>query len=89
MARVTATDAARKFADLLNRVRDRGEAFEVLRGGEIVARLVPAATTQAGPTVRTLIERLQTLDHCDPNFAADLEAVQADQHPPAEDELDT
>ena len=43
MERISATDAARNFSDLLNRVRYQGASFEIARGQEIVARIVPPA----------------------------------------------
>ena len=42
MEKVTVTEAARRFFELLNRVRYQGRSFEVARGSEVVARLVPA-----------------------------------------------
>jgi len=41
MAEVTATEAARSFADLLDAVEHRGEHFTVVRRGKAVARLSP------------------------------------------------
>jgi antitoxin (DNA-binding transcriptional repressor) of toxin-antitoxin stability system len=40
--RVSATDAARKFSDLLNRVEYRGERFVIERGGTAVCEMAPA-----------------------------------------------
>ena len=40
---ITATDAARRFSDVLNQVRYQGARFDIVRGKEVVARLVPAA----------------------------------------------
>ena len=37
--KITATDAARKFSELLNQVRYQGEEFDIVRGKEVVARL--------------------------------------------------
>jgi len=39
--RITATEAARNFTDILNRVKDKGEEFAVERNGEVVCRIVP------------------------------------------------
>lgn len=47
MKRVSATEAARKFSDLLNRVRYQGASFEIARGKEIVARIIPATPPRA------------------------------------------
>lgn len=84
-ARITATDAARKFSDLLNKVRYRGETFEVVRGGEVVARLVPAGSGQGEPTLRNLLQRLDALAPPDGEFASDLESIQLEQQAPSED----
>lgn len=39
---VNATDAARSFPNLIDRVRDHGQEFEIQLGSDIVARIVPA-----------------------------------------------
>lgn len=39
---ITATEAARTFSELLNRVRYRGETFLVERGGAAMCRITPA-----------------------------------------------
>lgn len=41
-SRISATNASRKFSDLLNRVRYRGESFIVERGGEPICEIIPA-----------------------------------------------
>ena len=38
---ISVTEAARNFADCVNRVRYQGVTFVLLRNGEAVARLVP------------------------------------------------
>ena len=44
--RVSATEAARRFSDLLNRVRYRGESFIIERGGEAICEVKPSAPTR-------------------------------------------
>jgi hypothetical protein len=39
---VKATEAARSFSNLINKVRYHGQQFEIQRGRDIVARIVPA-----------------------------------------------
>jgi prevent-host-death family protein len=39
--RITATELARNLSDILNRVKYRGEEFEVVRKGEVLAVLKP------------------------------------------------
>jgi len=77
-SRLTATTAARSFSDLLSRVQHRGERFGIVRGGEDVAELVPAAGGP-GTTLAQLLAQLADLPGADPGFADDLEAVQAGQ----------
>jgi prevent-host-death family protein len=38
---ITVTDAARHFADYVNRVHTRNESFVLLKNGKPVARLIP------------------------------------------------
>jgi antitoxin (DNA-binding transcriptional repressor) of toxin-antitoxin stability system len=38
---ISATDAARRFSEILNRVRYRNETFVVRRGGVAVCEIVP------------------------------------------------
>ena len=74
---ITATEAARKFSDLLNRVRYRGETFRITRGGEEVAKLT--APPRSGTSFRTLLSQLQSERTGDPAFADELERIQAEQ----------
>jgi antitoxin (DNA-binding transcriptional repressor) of toxin-antitoxin stability system len=43
MNRISATHAARNFSDLINRVRYQGISFEIERGNEVIARIIPAS----------------------------------------------
>lgn len=43
MNRISATHAARNFSDLINRVRYQGASFEIERGNEIIAWIIPAS----------------------------------------------
>lgn len=46
MTEITATEAARRFSDLLDAVEHRGEQFTVVRRGRVVARLEPIAPSR-------------------------------------------
>ncbi len=61
-SRISATEAARNFSDLLNRVLYRGEEFVVERSGEAVCRIVPAK-----PVKRTLADLVRILDSAPPD----------------------
>lgn len=78
--RIAATEAARSWSDLLDRVRDKHESFVVVREGEEVARISPVEPGQP-VTLRRLIELLHRLPPPDPGFAEDLEEIQAAQPP--------
>ena len=54
MKSVTATEAARKFADVLDAVESRGETFVVVRRGRAVARIGPAGAGR-GAAVKELL----------------------------------
>lgn len=74
---LTATELSRALSDVLNRVRYRGDTFDVVRNGEVVARLVPVQHPRS--TVEGLLSMLAGVPKCGPDFAEDLEAVQAAQ----------
>lgn len=42
MRRISATEASRRFSELLDAVEHRGETFVVVRNGRPVARVAPA-----------------------------------------------
>ncbi len=85
---ITATEAARHFSDLLNRVRYRGEIFRIVRSGEEVAQLAaPAARSET--SLRALLTKLVTERTDDPAFADELERIQAEQPTPDEDLWDS
>jgi antitoxin (DNA-binding transcriptional repressor) of toxin-antitoxin stability system len=68
---VSATEAARTFSDLLNRIRYRGEDFVVERAGEPVCRMTPA--TPAGSlTLRELASLLREIPEPDAPYASDV-----------------
>jgi antitoxin (DNA-binding transcriptional repressor) of toxin-antitoxin stability system len=43
MTRISATQAARQFSDLLNRVHYQGTRLEIERGNEVIAQIIPVA----------------------------------------------
>ena len=61
--RVSATEAARNFSEILNRVRYRGETFVIERGGQPICEIRPAAPTLfTGADLVTLLRSLPTVD---------------------------
>jgi len=60
---VSATEAARNFSEILNRVRYRGETFVIERGGQPICELRPAAPTLfTGADLVTLLRSLPSVD---------------------------
>ncbi|HEV3231007.1 MAG TPA: type II toxin-antitoxin system prevent-host-death family antitoxin [Candidatus Dormibacteraeota bacterium] len=85
MARhLTATEASRGFAHLLDEVERRGEEFVIERHGRPVAVVAPT-----GPPPITwgdALARLREGPQPDSDFAADLEAIRREEPPlPTED----
>lgn len=56
MSEITATDASRHFAELLDGVEHRGEHYTIIRRGKVVATLAPARTA-SGAAVKALLRR--------------------------------
>jgi prevent-host-death family protein len=53
---VSATEAARNFADLLDAVEHRGERFTIVRRGKVIAELGPARPG-SGADVKAVLRR--------------------------------
>lgn len=70
MAEITATEAARKFADLLDAVEHDGERFTITRRGKAVASIEPV-TRGRGADVKALLRRHTP----DARWADDLDEV--------------
>jgi antitoxin (DNA-binding transcriptional repressor) of toxin-antitoxin stability system len=80
MPRMTATEAARSFSDLLNRVA-AGEEVEVTRSGAAVAVIgPPQARLMSADRFRELVRSAPLVDD---EFAAELRALRASVEPPA------
>jgi prevent-host-death family protein len=68
---ITATEAARRFSEVVNRVRYRNETFVVKRGGVPVCEIVPV---RSAPFVaRDLAKLLRSLPHPDKGYAKAVE----------------
>jgi len=78
-SRISATEAARSFSDLINRVFYRGEEFVIERGGQQVCRIVPAQPAKF--TVRDLVELLKTIPKPDQEYWDILEDINRNQPP--------
>lgn len=77
--KVSATEAARSFSELLNRVRYRGETFVVERGGEAICELRPAAPPRF--TGADLVTLLRSLPEVDEDYLRTVEETARNQPP--------
>jgi prevent-host-death family protein len=81
MARLTATEAARNFSDVLNRVA-AGEEIEIVRNGAPVAMLVPPPV-RLMPAAR-FRELMASAPPVDEGFAGDVRGIRRGIGPPDE-----
>ena len=72
MSEVTATEAARSFADLLDAVEHRGERFTIVRRGKAIASLQPVREGH-GAEVKEVLRRRSP----DRQWRDDLTAVRS------------
>jgi antitoxin (DNA-binding transcriptional repressor) of toxin-antitoxin stability system len=74
---VTATEAARKFSEILNRVAYKGETFVVERSGRPVCEISPPETE--GISTKELVEILRSGPHPDKGYLKTLEKLTRNQ----------
>ena len=59
---ITSTEATRHFSDILNKVHYQGQSFDIKRGREIIAKLVPARPILLASEFGTFLKTLPALD---------------------------
>lgn len=83
---VTATEAVRRFSEILNSVNYRGDRYVIMRGKKPVAHIYPHEEGAGQKTLgdlKALIKRLPSLK--DKRFADDVkEAMQEQPLPPSD-----
>lgn len=72
MEQLTATEAARRFSEVLDAVEHRGTSYLVVRNGRPVARIEPAAGA-TGKAVKEFLRRHAP----DPSWEAELRELRA------------
>jgi len=80
MTRLSATQVAREFSAVVNRV-DAGEEIEVVRNGAPVVEMRPATSGRLISASRW-DELVRSLPSPDDNFARDVEAARRELGPP-------
>ncbi len=80
MSEITATEAARSFADLLDAVEHRGERFTIVRRGKAIASLGPMNEGQ-GADVKALLRRHRPDSEWSKDVAAIRSVVETEERP--------
>jgi antitoxin (DNA-binding transcriptional repressor) of toxin-antitoxin stability system len=83
-SRISATEAARSFSELMNRVRYRGESFLVERGGKPICEILPARPPKFSSA--ELAKLLRSLPKPDEEYLAIVEDLIAKQPSVADSE---
>ena len=79
---IPATETVRRFSELMNRVRYRGESFIVERGGKPVCEILPAQPTRFSG--KELADLLRSLPKPDEEYLSLVEGLSAKQSTVAE-----
>ncbi len=76
---ISATEASRNFSIILNKVHYQGEHFDIKRGKEIIAQIIPVAHQKTSMKVKDLKEffkHLPTLEADDQSaFEKDIKEI--------------
>jgi prevent-host-death family protein len=72
--KITATEAARNFSDLLGSIKYQGMRYTILRGGKPVAVLAPAESVRSPRALSELTELLKLI----PSLGKEAEAFELD-----------
>jgi len=72
-SQISATEAARSFSELMNRVRYRGESFIVKRGGKPICEIRPAGPPKFNGAA--LVTLLRSLPKPDEQYLAAVEEL--------------
>ncbi len=71
--RISATEAARKFSEILNRVAYRRETFVVERSGKPICEISPARVKKF--TARDFVEMIKSAPRPDDQYFEDVEEI--------------
>ena len=78
---ISATEASRNFSLILNKVHYQGEHYEIKRGSEIIAQIIPVSHKKPSLKVSSLNELLKKLPALDASdqiaFEKDIEEIRA------------
>ena len=80
--KISATEAVRKFSEILSHVKYQGNSFTVVRGGKPVASIMPVTRSPEGRNLGELKSLLRTI----PKLGAEAEALESDIRAAREDQ---
>jgi len=72
--RVSATEAVRKFSDILNSIKYKGDSYQIIRGGKPVAFICPVETPMRERHLGELKELVKSL----PGLGSEAEKFERD-----------
>ena len=76
---ISATEASRSFSNILNKVHYQGESYEIKRGNEIIAKIIPITSKKSFLKISDLDKLLKYIPHLDKQdqdaFANDVEKI--------------
>jgi prevent-host-death family protein len=72
--RISATEAVRKFSEILSHVHYKGDSYTVVRGGKPVASIAPVTQQAKAKNLGELISLLAAI----PKLGAEAEAFESD-----------
>lgn len=75
---VSATEVVRKFSEILNSIKYRGNHYTIMRGGKPVASICPVESSAKGKTLgelKELLKKLPRLGDEAERFEADLKEI--------------
>jgi antitoxin (DNA-binding transcriptional repressor) of toxin-antitoxin stability system len=72
--KITATEAVRKFSEILSHVHYKGDSYTVIRGGRSVASILPVIQTLGANNLGELKRLLEAI----PKLGAEADAFESD-----------
>ena len=75
VSRISATEAARSFSDVVSRVRYRNEEFVVEKGGEPMCKISPVGRSAGRSTIGDLLKLFDELPPFDQEYCETVSAV--------------
>ncbi len=73
--RISATEAARSFSDVVSRVRYRNEEFVVEKGGEAMCRITAVGRRSSRSTIGDLLKLFEELPPFDQEYRKTVSAL--------------